>query len=297
MTDDPHTLWMRFQTPNSDIASRERAPMLAQEKAWAQERALGHGFNWLFVLMPPLVFGPLLPGLAFLVSLLLYQGLIDHELNIDRVIGASFGWLVLATLLFTAAWALRNYWRDTRDPTKAYWQRMPEQGQVELERHILLSVVSLWASVFDPDVNTIMHWRDGQLRAVQSSGVSQWILALTAAGHWLVFKEEYPGSFTYGRVGRMPPLDRQLQPLRELAVAFAPGTQLSLGLRFEGECVPTTHTAYWMDANELKRLGEVAHHWCFFPPDRYGVINPQDAEWVRCLANKAQASEGSQTES
>lgn len=292
MSDDSYTRYIRFQTPDPGIAPREQAPMLAQEKAWAYERASGHRFSWIAVLLPPLCFGPVLPGLAFLLGLLLYRSLFAADLDIDRIVGISYGWLALATLLFMAAWVLRNYLRDTRDPTKRYWQSMPDEGLVELEHHSLESGINLWSSDYDPDCNTVMQWKNGKLESVQDSGVSQWVVARTAAGHWLVLKEQFPGSFSYGREGKMPAPDKHMHLGQELAIAFAPGTNLALGRRFSGAPMPLVNTPYWLSADELKRLAEVAHHWTFFPPDRYAVVNQQDAEWVQRLVDKAQASVG-----
>ncbi|WP_213939356.1 hypothetical protein [Pseudomonas sp. dw_612] len=292
MSDDSYTRYIRFQTPNPGIAPREQAPMLAQEKAWAYERASGHRFSWIAVLLPPLCFGPVLPGIVCLLGLLLCRSLFAPDLDIDRVIGNSFGWLALATLLFMGAWGFRNFWRDTRDPTKRYWQSMPDQGLVELERHTLESGTSLWSSDYDPDCNSVMQWKNGKLESMQDSGVAQWVVARTSAGHWLVLKEQFPGSFSYGREGKMPAPDKQLQPTQELAIAFAPGTHLALGRRFSGAPMPLVDTSYWLSADELKRLAEVAHHWIFFPPDRYAVVNQPDAEWLHRLMDKAQASVG-----
>ncbi|QHF45963.1 hypothetical protein PspS35_20020 [Pseudomonas sp. S35] len=287
MNNDPIALYWRFYTPDPGIGPREQVPMLAQELAWAREHGGGHRFSWIAVLCPPLCFGLFLPSLAFLLSLLLYRAVFDAGLDVDRIIGDSFGWQVLAGLVFTAAWALRNYLRDRHDPINAYWQAMPGQGVVEVERHTLVSGISLWASDFDPDCNALMQWNNGRLERTQSSGVSQWVVALTTAGHWLVIKDEYPGDFTYNRVGCMPAAQKRMQPSRDVVLAFAPRTNLLLGRRFEGEPIPLTHTAYWLSAEELKRLVEAAHHWTFFPPERYGVVNPHDAPWVQRLVEKA----------
>jgi hypothetical protein len=270
--------------------------MLPQELAWARERAFMHRFSWFVVLLPPLSMGLVLPGLAYLTILGLTQKLFAPELDVDRIVGDSLGWLALVTVLFVAGWALSNYLRDSRDPTKRYWQSLPDQGLVELERHTLVSGISLWANDFDPDCNSLTLWKNDKLVSVQSSGVSQWILAMTAAGHWLVLKDEFPGDFCYGREGRMPEKDKQMQPRQQLAIAFAPGTQLELGQRFEGAPVPLVETPYWMSADEIKRLTEAAHHWIFFPPDRYAVVNAQDARWVQRLVERAQASVGPQHE-
>lgn len=296
MSDDSYTLFTRFKTPDPAIAPREQVPMLAQELAWAHEHAAMHRFSWIAVLVPPLCFGPVLPGIAFLLGLWLYRALVAPGLDVDRIVGDSLGWLALATLLFMAGWALHNFLRDTRDPTRRYWQSMPDQGLVELERHTLVSGISLWSCDYDPDCNALMQWTNGKLERMQDSGVSQWVLAKTAAGHWLALKEGYPGSFTYERVGRMPALDKQMQPRQQLAFAFAPGTNLPLGRRFDGAPMPLTQTPYWMSADELKRLVEIAHHWTFFPPNRFAVVNDQDARWVQWLVDRAQASVGPRPE-
>jgi len=290
MNEDPYTRYWRFHTPDPDIAPREQAPMLAEEQAWAYERARGQRFDWLTVLMAPLCLGAILPFLVFLTGLWLLSATFMPTLAVDRIVGSTFGWQVLVTLTVIGAWGLRNYLRDRRDPVIRYWAAMPGQGLVELERHRLVAGTCLWVSDFDPDCNTLTQWKDGEWSSTQSSGVSQWIVATTAAGHWLVLKEEYAGNFTYNRVGCMPALDKQLHPAQNLAVAFAPRTNVMLGRRFDGEPIPLTRTTYWLSADEHKRLTELAHHWHFFPPDRYGVINPQDAAWVQRLVDKAQAS-------
>jgi hypothetical protein len=292
MSDDTYSLYIRFQTPDPAIGPREPAPMLAEELAWARDRATMHRFSWIMVLVPPLCLGPVLPGIAFSLGLLVYQGLSAPGVDLDRIAGASLDWLVLATLLFTAGWVLHNFLRDTRDRTKRYWQSMPDQGLVELEHHTLICGINLWSNDYDPDCNTLMQWSNGELKCVQDSGVSQWILAKTVAGHWLVLKEQFAGNFSYGRVGQMPASDKQLQPLQQLAIAFAPGTNLQLGRRFDGAPMPLVDTPYWLSADELKRLDEAAHHWNFLPPNRYAVINDQDAAWVQRLVDRAQASVG-----
>lgn len=296
MTDELYARYIRFHTPDPHIAPREQVSMSAEHLAWAKQYGVVHQFSWLSVLLPPLCFGPMLPGLAFLLGLLLYQAVFDGGLDVDRIIGDSFAWLAVATVVFTAAWALRNYWRDKRDPTTRYWQRMPEAGVVEVERHTLIEGFSVWANNYDPDCNTLTLWADGELKSVQDSGVAQWVLAKTTAGHWLVVKKGFAGDFSYSREGQMPDAHSHLQPGEELTVAFAPGTHISLGQHFSGAPIPMVTTPYWLTADELKHLAEVAHHWLFFPPDRYGVVNKHDAGWVQRLVDKALASVGPQSE-
>jgi hypothetical protein len=291
MAENPYTQYIRFQTPNPEIAPREQAPMLEQEHAWAEVHAAGHRFSWLTVLLPPLCFGPVLPALAYLVGLLMYRGVVDSSLDVDRIIGGSFAGLAVATALFTAAWVAHNVWRDKRDATKRYWQTMPGLGVVELERHTLVSCTNLWANDYDPECNSVMEWRDGKLVSAQDSGVSQWVVATTQAGYWLVLKKQYAGGyFTYDREGKIPLVEKQLHPTEDLAIAFAPGTNLSLGQRCSGAPVPVVNTDYWLASDENKRLAEVAHHWMFFPPYRYAVVDIGAAPWVQRLVEKAVAN-------
>jgi len=290
MADNPYTLYKRFQTPDPALGPREQAPMLAQEQAWSRVHASGHRFSWIEVLMAPLCLGPFVAGLGVLLGLWLYQSLLAPELDIDRAIGDWHGWLALAAGLFMAAWVLHNFWRDSRDPTRRYWQTMPDRGVVELEHHTLVSGISLWSNDYDPDCNTLMQWTHGKLECVHDSGVVQWVVARTEAGHWLVLKEQYPGNFSYARVGTKPAPDRQMRPCQQVAIAFAPRTQLCLGRRFSGAPLPLLDTAYWLSADELKRLADAAHHWLFFPPNRYGVVDAEEAGWVQRLVKKAQDS-------
>ncbi|UZE21377.1 hypothetical protein LOY67_15110 [Pseudomonas sp. B21-056] len=289
MSNDPYTQFKRFQTPDPAIGPREQAPMLAQELAWARVYAAHHRFDWLVVLMAPLCFGPLLPPIALLLGVLLYRTLFVPGPDLDLIIGESLGWLVVPMLLSTTAWALCNFLRDKHDPTIRYWQSLPDQGRIELERHTLVSGFCLWSNDYDPDCNTLMLWVNDKIEHVQDSGVAQWILAKTEAGHWLVLKEQFPGNFTYDRIGQTPAPGKLLQPREQLAIAFAPGTNLPLGRRFDGAPIPLIDTSYWLSGDELKRLAEAAHHWTFFPPERYAVINEQDAGWVQRLVTKAQA--------
>jgi hypothetical protein len=288
MSDDSHAQFFRFETPDPGIGPREQSPMLPEELARARERASMHRFSWVMVLAAPVSVGLMLPSLAFVIGLGLVEKWFAPGLDIDRIIEGSWGWQALVTVLFIAGWASSNYRRDSRDPTKRYWQSMPDRGLVELERHTLISGISLWASD-NPEHDSLMLWQNDKLVRVQSSGVSQWILAMTTAGHWLVLMEEFPGVFRHGQVSRMPAPEQRMKPQQQLAIAFAPGTHVTLGERFDGAPVPLTESSYWMTADESSRLAEASHRWGFFPSDRYAVINDRDADWVQRLVDKALA--------
>lgn len=294
MSDDSHAQFFRFETPDPGIGPREQSPMLPEELARARERASMHRFSWVMVLAAPVSVGLMLPSLAFVIGLGLVEKWFVPGLDVDRIIDGSWGWQVLATVLFITGWASSNYWRDSRDPTKRYWHSMPDEGGVELERHTLVSGISLWSCDDNPEALSLTLWQDDKLVRVQSCGVSQWILAMTSAGHWLVLTEEFPGVFRHGQARRMPAPDQRMKPLQQLAIAFAPGTQLTLGQRFDGAPLPLTETSYWMSPDESSRLAEASHCWGFFLPDRYAVINDRDAGWVQRLVDKVLASAGPQ---
>ncbi|WP_434563257.1 hypothetical protein [Pseudomonas sp. Z4-20] len=294
MSDELYKQKLRFQTPDPGFGPREQSPMLPQEAAWARERAFMHRFSWVMVLAAPVSIGLMLPSLAFVIVLGLVEKWFVPGLDIDRIIVGSWGWQVLATVLFVAGWALSNYRRDSRDPIKRYWQSMQDRGVVELERHTLISGISLWANDVDPDCSSVMQWKNDTLVREQASGVSQWILAMTTAGHWLVLREEFPGAFRHGPVGRMPAPDERMKPRQQLAITFVPGTQVTLGERFDGAPLPLTDSSYWMSADEFSRLAEASHRWTCLPPDRYAVVNDRDADWVQRLVATALGGIGPQ---
>lgn len=287
MTDIAYSQYHSFHTPDPQLAPREQLPMQAEECAWAEHHAFGQRFSWIEVLVPPLCFGFVLPGIAWLLALLLYRALLAPELNIDRVIGHSWLGLALATLLFFAAWVWLNVWRARRDPAKRYWASMPDQGVVDVEQHSLIAGTTLWANDYDPDCNTLMQWNGEMLQPQHDSGVTQWLLAKTVTGQWLALKQRFPGHFSYGRQGQIPAPERRLQPSQALTLAFAPGTNLLLGQRFSGAPIPVQDSRYWLSTEERKHLSEIAHHWCFSAPDRYALINPSDAQWVQQLVDRA----------
>jgi hypothetical protein len=275
-----------FNTPDPRIGPREKAPMSPEEQAWAHERGAVHQTGWLQILLFPLAVGSFVPALFFFIGLAVWRGVAD-DFNPDDAMAGSVGWLIVATLLFVGGWALYNGLHGKYSRLKRYWREMPGQGVIELEHHRLLSGISLWSNDYDPDISTISLWIDGRLQVVPDSGVSEWLLARTAAGHWLVLRQNYPGHFSYDKP-RLPDPDKRLKPSQELSIALAPGTNIALGQRHSGEPLPLVQTLYWLTRPEQQRLNEIAHHWTFFYPDRYGVVNAQDAAWVEGLVARAQ---------
>lgn len=289
MAEDYYARFARFCTPDPRPGPREQVPMSAEEQAWAHERAAVHRTGWLQVLLFPLIFGSVLPGLFFMLGLVIFQRLFAGDFDVDEVLAGSVGWVIFATLLCIGGWVLYNAQHAKCDLRRRYWRAMPGKGMVELEHHRLLSGISLWSNGYDPDIPTISQWIDGRMQVVADSGVSEWMLARTAAGHWLVLRQRYRGTFDYSNP-RLPALERRLQASHELAIALAPGTNVALGQRFTGTLMPLVQTTYWLSRTELQRLDEIAHHWIFFYPDRYAVVNAQDVDWVEALVARAEAS-------
>jgi hypothetical protein len=286
MADDDYAGFARFNTPDPRVGPRESAPMRPEELAWAHERAAVHRTGWLHILLFPLAVGSFLPALVFFLGLTVWQGFSD-DFNPDQALSGSIGWLIVTTLLFVGGWALYNGLHGKYSRLKRYWREMPGRGVVELEHHRLLSGISLWSNDYDPDISTISLWIDGRMQVVPDSGVSEWMLARTAAGHWLVLRKNYQGNFSYDKP-RLPEPAKRLKASKELSIAFAPGTQLALGQRYCGEPLPLVQTLYWLTRSEEQHLNEIAHHWIFFYPDRYGVVNAQDCEWIEALVARAQ---------
>lgn len=289
MPANDYDLYVDFHSPDANIAARERAPMLDQERAWAHYRASVHTSGWLQWTVIPLAIGPVLPALVLFLGIWVYQGLFDPDFDIDRYGAHTLGWLAAGTVLFVAGWVAWNRHRARHDPRLRYWRDMPEHGEVELERHTLIRGVSLWSLDYDPDRCHIPQWLGERIQEMPDSGVSQWILTQTAEGQWLVLRHFIAGSFAgYGKTVQ-PPASKHLQVHRDLAIAFAPRTNISLGLRFSGMPIELACTDYWLSAPELERLDDAAHHWKFFAPDRYGVVNPIEVPWIEALVAKAQA--------
>ncbi|NWE73114.1 hypothetical protein HX857_30850 [Pseudomonas gingeri] len=287
MPANEHEFYLRFHTPDARIIARDPSPMLPQEQAWARYQARVHTSGWLEWLILPLVMGTWLPALLLWIVLSLYQWLLAPDFDPARHWPVIVAGLVTSTLLLVGGWVAWNRRCAAQDPRLRYWQAMPEAGEVELEQHRLVSAISLWSNDFDPDRHQIPQWIDGQIREMPDSGISEWVLARTVEGRWLVLRQRIAGTFRgYGTQVR-PTADRHWQLSHELAIVFAPRTNLSLGMRCSAAPLLVTRTDYWQNPDELARLTAAAHHWTFFAPDRYAVVNPADVPWIEALVARA----------
>lgn len=275
----------RFHTPSDEVASREVAAMSDEEQARAKSAATVHVRNWLAILLMPLAFGPWVPMFAYMLSILAYRGMFDPTFDIDRAVVQAAVPAIWATALFIAAWIGLNWCIATYGTRQRYWREMPFERRVELERHTLSSAIVVWSDDYDPEPLYVEEWIDGKLKSSRA-GVTQWILARTSAGHWLVFDHRLAADSWCGPP-TLPSETRRLTPGRELAIAFAPRTNIRIGLRIDGPAAPLTLTSYLLSHTECQRLAAVAHHCNFFPPEQYGVVDPSDADWVEELAAKA----------
>ncbi|WP_231937842.1 hypothetical protein [Burkholderia lata] len=275
----------RFHTPSDDIAAREVAAMSDEERARAMSAGSVHVRHWLAILMMPVVVGPVIPMLAYLLGLLAYRGMVDPAFDMDRAVGETAVTVIWVTALFIAAWIGLNWCVATYGTRQRYWREMPSNGHVELERHTLRSAIIVWSDDYDPEPLYVEEWIDGELRSSRAR-VRQWILARTSVGHWLVLDQLIAADSWYGPP-TFPSETKRLIPRRELAIAFAPRPPIRIGLRWSGPAAPLTVTSCLLSRAECERLTAAAHHHAFFPPAQYGVVDPADADWVGELAARA----------
>ncbi|SEM42128.1 hypothetical protein SAMN05518845_12470 [Variovorax sp. YR750] len=270
-----------FHTPDPRIAPRCSVQMNPQEQARAQSKAVVHVPGWIEILLAPLLVGSWIPLLLF-AGVALLSGTDGDTLISDRASD-----LLWATILFIGAWIVKN-WLTSRYGARArYWREMPLHGQAEQEPHTLRFAMVLWSDERDPEGNYVEEWIDGKLKTLAGSGTRQWILAKTATDSWLVLSHLASGESILHERLSFPISQKRLQPMQELAIVFAPRTNICLGLRFSGPAVPLVLTCYLLSGQETQDLARAAHHWKFFPPHRYGVVDPAEAAWVDALAARA----------
>ncbi|WP_232444846.1 hypothetical protein [Burkholderia ubonensis] len=256
-------IYERFHTPSDEVAAREVAAMSDEEHARAKSAGIVHVRSWLAILLAPVAVGPLVPMFAYMLGLLAYRGMIDPAFDIDRAVGETAVPAIWVTALFIAAWIGLNWCIATYGARQRYWREMPFNGKVELERHTLRSAIVVWSDDYDPEPLYVEEWIDGKLKSSRA-GVRQWILARTSVGHWLVLDHRIAADSWCGPP-TFPLETKRLIPGRELAIAFAPRTNIRIGLRFSGPAAPLTVTSYLLSQAESERLAEAAHHYVFFP--------------------------------
>ncbi|KVL21122.1 hypothetical protein [Burkholderia sp. MSMB1826] len=275
----------RFHTPSDEIAAREVAAMSDEERARAQSAGSVHVRNWLAILVMPVAVGPLIAVFAYMAGMLAYRGMVDPAFDIDRAVGETSVTVVGVTALFIAAWIGLNWYVATYGTRQRYWREMPFNGRVELERHTLRAAIIVWSDDYDPEPLYVEEWIDGKLKSSKAR-LRQWILARTSVGHWLVLDHRIAADSGYGPP-TLPLETKRWVPQQELAIAFAPRTNIRIGLRWSGPAAPSTVTSCLLSHAECERLAATAHHYGFFPPDQYGVVAASDADWVEELAARA----------
>lgn len=286
MADADYSLYERFHTPDPRIAERERVAMSPEEKAWALDKGSVHRSGWLHWVILPVVIGLWAPMLCIILVLLAYQALFAPGFDPQQHADAILTVILASTLALFIVWVAWNRHRARHDPRLLYWRDLPEMAEVELERHTLVSAFSLWSSDFDPDNPQVERWADGRIQHLADSGVTQWLLARTAEGRWLVLCERVAGVFRgYGT--QVKPAAASQWPLsQELAIAFAPRTNIRLGLRFSGAPLAPVETSHWLSRGDLDRLARIAHHWTFFAPERYALVSPAEDPWIEALLRR-----------
>ncbi|SHN03579.1 hypothetical protein SAMN05216593_10682 [Pseudomonas asturiensis] len=287
MAEDIYTLRKRFDTPDTRLSHREQSAMTAEELAEARVHACANISNRIQILLVPILAGSLAPYFVFLLSVIAYASVFSTRHDMDKAVGDYSPWVIAATPLVVGSWALYSTLRAKYDVTERYWKTMPDQGLVDIERHTLTWAINLWSYCFDSDSSTMDRWVDGQLKSVNDSGVSQWLLARTTAGQWLVLRHAIEGAMWIMRGPETPAVKLQLHPTQDLALAFAPRTNRCLSKRFSGSPLPVAQTSLWLSDTQAQHLGEIAHHWHFFYPQRYGVVSQEDARWIDALVERA----------
>ena len=290
MAEDTYARYIRFHTPDIRLSHREQSAMTAEELAAARSHAFMQRSDWLTLLFVPFLLGAALPPFIYLLGGLIYTRWFASGPDVDEALYAHLGWTGVASGLLILCWSLYRIVRARYDVKVCYWKTMPDQGRVDVESHTLTGALNLWSYCFDPDCSTMDRWVDGKLKSVPDSGVSQWLLARTITGEWLVLRHAIEGAMSIMREPEKPPITLQLQPTEHLALAFAPQTNLCLGKRFSGNPMPVAQTSLWLSHAETQHLSEIAHHWQFFYPQRYGVVSQEDARWVDELVQKTQCS-------
>ncbi|SHN03588.1 hypothetical protein SAMN05216593_10683 [Pseudomonas asturiensis] len=284
MAESDYTRYLRFFTPDIRLSHREQSAMTAQELTTARGYALELKNNWGLVLFVPVLFLA-----ALLVVPVDLSTLLGLPAGVDHMTDHPQRWILDVAALVLACWAMYNIMRVKCSVTARYWKTMPRQGVVDLEPHRLVSAINLWSAYIDYDACVVSEWVDGKLTTVCYTGVSQWLLAKTATGQWLVLRHAIKGEMLKGSP-EVPTHDLQLHPTQDLVFAFAPRTNLCLGKRFGGNALPVAQSGLWLSESEQHYLGKIAHHYDFFYPQRYSVVSEENAVWIEALIQKTQCS-------
>ncbi|KPY31965.1 Uncharacterized protein ALO52_00590 [Pseudomonas syringae pv. primulae] len=286
MAEDVVARYIHFHTPDPRLSHREQSAMTADELVEARRHAFMQGPGWLTLLFVPFLFGATLPPALSLVGLYLYKSGFAQGFDVDGALYEYRSWMLTASALLVVGWSLYNIVRAQYDATLCYWKTMPDLGRVDTEAHTLVSAINLWSQCFDIDYNDVHEW-EGERQVTRYSDASQWLLAKTTTGQWLVLRHTVQGEILAGEP-QVPAADIQLHPTRELVLAFAPQTNICLGKRFSGSALPVVQSDVWLTRQEEKYLSDIAHHREFFHPQRYGVVSQEDARWLDGLVQRTQ---------
>lgn len=190
-------------------------------------------------------FGVIAGVMTFLVPILaaaIFRPDIDASALFGRVWGDMVGIGVALAIFFVGIERLRV----RLDRRTAYWGRLPSEGRVALERVVLQGAVAFWADdpVFGPVKDRSRPVEDWQRRTVAPR--TQIVLARTIQGWW-----SRPQRVPRGWDGR-PELFQTLAS--EVTVAYAPRTEIELGIRIAGSEIPVVATSDVLTGDELEML-------------------------------------------
>ncbi|MEQ4223753.1 MULTISPECIES: hypothetical protein [Pseudomonas syringae group] len=281
MAESDNARYSRFYKPDTRLGHREQSAMTADERAVVHgytQQVSTTGILIMFVFL--LLLAALLLMPADLAALLMStddRPLPDHE----RI------WILDVAGVVLACWAIYGIVHIQYGVKARYWKTMPDQGLVDLESHTLVSAINLWSANIDYESCVVYEWVNGELTTVHYTGVSQWLLAKTTTGQWLILRHDMKGEMLKGKP-EVPPVELHLQPTQNLALAFAPQTNICLGKRFSGKNLPVAQSGVWLREQEWLYLSKIANHYDFFYPQRHCLVSEEDGLWVDVLVERAQ---------
>lgn len=195
---------------------------------------------WVFALVGSTI--GVMPSLMVLFAVAVFRPEIGAFALFGRMWGETVALSAASAILLAGIPALGV----RLDRRLAYWNRLPSEGRVALERIVLQGVVAFWAH--DP----IFGVAGGRPRPVPDwvsktvARRAQIVLARTAKGWWI-----HPQRVPLGWDGR-PELWQTLA--RDVAVAYAPRTEIELGIRVAGPEIPVAATREDLTGDELEML-------------------------------------------
>jgi hypothetical protein len=238
--DDP----VRRFVPRRGADPRETAPMSEAERSVAEFMRIDQlglfSQYWVFALAGATI--GMAPPLIGIFAAAVFRPDIDAFALFGRMWGEMVALGAVSAILLVGI-AMLGVRLDRR---KNYWNRLPSEGRVALERVALRGVVAFWAHdpIFGPAGGRPRSVRDWVSKTVARR--AQIVLARTTSGWWV-----HPQRVPQGWDGRA----QLWQTLAgDVAVAYAPRTEIELGIRVAGPEIPVVATCEDLTGDELEIL-------------------------------------------